>query len=350
MIELKHITKTFHGQKALDNIYLKIRKGSVLCLLGPSGCGKTTLLRILAGLEKQDMGDVLCDGRSMGNIPPHKRNFGFMFQDFALFPHKSVIENVMFGLQMKKIRSETAKRKAVEMLELVGLSGFIRKSTETLSGGEKQRVALARSLAPSPRLLMLDEPLGSLDRSLRERLLSDLKIILAKTGTTSVFVTHDQSEAFAIADTVAVMNNGCIMQIDTPENVYTNPSSEFVARFLGHRNIFTGNKHNSGKIRTPIGDFTWNKPGTGKVKLLVKSRGISVLKNQKEMTEESSIILSGYVISSLFKGNTNHITLETANKIRLFFNVPAEVCPVRENQNISICIDLNCISEIGDNT
>ena len=219
----------------LHNVTLSLESRHILCLLGPSGCGKTTLLRIIAGLERPDRGKVLFDGTDMARIPPHRRRFGMMFQEFALFPHKNVFENVAFGLRMQKLPREEISRRTGEMLALVGLDGFGRRGVHTLSGGERQRVALARSLAPSPRLLMLDEPLGSLDRPLRERLLPELRQILKEIGITAIFVTHDHAEAFAMADVIAVFDKGRIEQMDTPENLRKSPANRTVADFLGVR-------------------------------------------------------------------------------------------------------------------
>ncbi len=201
LLQLDDIRKTYNGQTfALDGISLSVDAGEIVCLLGPSGCGKTTLLRIIAGLEKKDRGRILFKGRNLDDTPVHERNFGLMFQDFALFPHKSVAENVAFGLRMARWPAARAATRVNEMLALVDLPGHTQRSIFELSGGERQRVALARSLAPSPELLMLDEPLGSLDRKLREELMAELRKILKTVGQTAVYVTHDQEEAFEVAD------------------------------------------------------------------------------------------------------------------------------------------------------
>ena len=203
LLDVVDIKRDFNGVFALDSVDLSLEAGNLLCLLGPSGCGKTTLLRIIAGLEKTDTGTVKFDGRDLSRIPPHRRGFGMMFQDFSLFPHKNVYENVAFALQLKKESPKQIRRRVVEMLDLVGLEGFELRDVNRLSGGECQRVALARSLASEPRLLMLDEPLGSLDRVLRERLLVDLYRIIKQIGVTTLYVTHDHAEAFTVADVVA---------------------------------------------------------------------------------------------------------------------------------------------------
>jgi len=215
-------------------------EGEIVCLLGPSGCGKTTMLRIVAGLETADAGTITLDGQSLVGVPVHRRGFGLMFQDFALFPHKDVAANVAFGLRMQQLPSGQVQARVADMLDLVGLTGYERRRVYELSGGEQQRVALARSLAPGPRLLMLDEPLGSLDRALREELLNELRAILKRVGVTTLYVTHDQQEAFAIADQVLIMERGQIVQQGTPQQVYHRPASPWVARFLGLTNLLPG--------------------------------------------------------------------------------------------------------------
>ncbi len=239
MLDLRGVSKTFDsGQPVLVDIDLEIDSGEIVCLLGPSGCGKTTLLRMIAGLETPDRGRIFCQGTDLADVPVHKRNFGFMFQDFALFPHRTVGENIEFGLRMEgRSRSEIVAQVSA-MLELIGLPAhFASRSIFDLSGGERQRVALARSLAPNPRLLMLDEPLGNLDRGLRERLMVDVRSILKRVGMTAVYVTHDQEEAYAVADRIVILNAGYIVQNDTPQAVYTRPADTFVAKFLGLDNL-----------------------------------------------------------------------------------------------------------------
>lgn len=248
MLELREISKAFDGVQVLDHVSLSISDGEVLALLGPSGSGKTTLLRIIAGLETADNGQVLLDGRNLENVAVHKRRFGMVFQDYALFPHKNVGQNVGFGLRMHGWEAEQAQARVEALLALVGLGGFTERAVHELSGGEQQRVALARALAPEPELLLLDEPLGALDQALRERLLGELRAILrgaqalgkADKSITAIYVTHDQAEAFAVADTVALLRGGQIEQLDSPVAIYRKPNSPFVARFLGMENLFAG--------------------------------------------------------------------------------------------------------------
>ena len=235
MLQLRGVAKSLGGQEVLRDVSLALSEGEIVCLLGPSGCGKTTLLRIVAGLETADRGELLFRGKDLAQVPVHERNFGLMFQGYALFPHMSVEQNVAFGLRMRHI--EYVRERTREILALVGLAGMNARDVNSLSGGEQQRVALARSLAPRPALLMLDEPLASLDAGLRERLMPELRRIYTELKQTVITVTHDQREANAIADRVAVMNAGQIEQIDSPQALYARPRTAFVARFLGLGNL-----------------------------------------------------------------------------------------------------------------
>lgn len=236
MLTVEEIHVTLGDQPILRGVSLTVAAGEVVCLLGPSGCGKTTLLRVIAGLQASDSGTVQLDGHSLAGVPANRRGFGFMFQDFALFPHLNVADNVAFGLRMQGVPAQARQARVQAVLGLVNLGGFARRDVAGLSGGERQRVALARSLAPRPRFLMLDEPLGSLDAALRESVLLELNTIIRATGLAALYVTHDQREAFAIADRVAVMNAGHLEQIDTPVHLYQHPRTAFVAQFLGLNN------------------------------------------------------------------------------------------------------------------
>jgi thiamine transport system ATP-binding protein len=238
MLELVGLRVEYAGTAALDGVDLAVADREVVCVLGPSGSGKTTLLRATAGLERPTRGRVCWDGEDLAAVPPHRRQFGLMFQDHALFPHRDVLGNVAFGLRMQRIPAAAADSGARDALARVGLAGFEHRRVRELSGGEQQRVALARALAPDPRLLMLDEPLGSLDRALRERLAGELRALFVELGVTALFVTHDQDEAFALADRVVVMRSGTIEQAGAPEDVWSHPATEFTARFLGFGNVF----------------------------------------------------------------------------------------------------------------
>jgi thiamine transport system ATP-binding protein len=240
VLRVEEATVRFGGVAALERVTLEVDEGEVLAVLGPSGSGKSTLLRVVAGLVRPDAGRVLLAGRDATSVPPHRRGVGVVFQDQALFDHRDVRGNVAFGLRMQGAPREEIARRVTELLELVGLAGFERRSLATLSGGERQRVALARALAPEPRVLLLDEPLGSLDRPLRERLLGDLERIFDTLGVTALYVTHDLAEAFALGDRVAVLRRGRVAQVGTPDELWGRPASEEVARFLGQANVRDG--------------------------------------------------------------------------------------------------------------
>ena len=237
MLSVSGATVAFGRVTALDGIDLQVATGEVVAILGPSGCGKSTLLRAVAGLQPLDAGEVRWDGEDLAGVPVHRRDFGLMFQEHALFSHRDVAANVAFGLRMQKMDATGRRQRVREVLSLVGLTGFEERQIATLSGGEAQRVALARSLAPEPRLLMLDEPLGSLDRPRRDELTEELRSLLRRIGLTVLHVTHDHDEAFAVADRVAVMQSGRVARIGTPAEIWHAPRWAGVARFLGHANV-----------------------------------------------------------------------------------------------------------------
>jgi thiamine transport system ATP-binding protein len=240
VLSVENVTVRFVDEAALAGASLQVAAEETVTVLGPSGSGKTTLLRVVAGLQTPAEGRVVLDGRDLADVPPHRRGIGLVFQDHALFPHRDVFGNVAFGLRMRGDPPEAIARRTNELLELVGLAGYGRRSVATLSGGEQQRVALARALAPAPRILLLDEPLGSLDRRLRDRLLDDLAQLFQELQLTTLYVTHDQTEAFALGDRTAVMREGRVVQIDTPDALWAQPLDEDVARFLGIANVDAG--------------------------------------------------------------------------------------------------------------
>ncbi|NJQ05301.1 ABC transporter ATP-binding protein [Streptomyces lonarensis] len=237
MLRLEALTVRYGGRPVVDAVDLAVDAGETVCVLGPSGSGKSTLLRAVAGLAAPDGGRVLLGGRDQEGIPPHRRGVGLMFQDHQLFPQHDVAANVGFGLRVRGTGREERGERVARLLDMVGLVGAERRAVTALSGGEQQRVALARALAPGPRLLMLDEPLGQLDRGLRERLVVELRSLFRRLGTTVLAVTHDQGEAFALADRVVVMRDGRVEQTGSPVDVWSRPVSEFVARFLGFSNV-----------------------------------------------------------------------------------------------------------------
>jgi thiamine transport system ATP-binding protein len=237
MLRVEDVTVRFGEKVAVDCVTVEVTRGEVLAVLGPSGSGKSTLLRVICGLQQSDEGRVLLGGEDITSAPPHRRGIGLVFQDHALFHHKDVADNVGFGLRMRGDSPAEIARRVEKLLELVGLAGFEHRSVATLSGGEQQRVALARALAPEPHALLLDEPLGSLDRRLRDRLLGDLGALFAELGVTAIYVTHDQAEAFALGDRVAVMRDGQVVQIGTADELWAHPADEDTARFLGLANV-----------------------------------------------------------------------------------------------------------------
>jgi ABC-type Fe3+/spermidine/putrescine transport system ATPase subunit len=279
-LSVEGIRKSFGEKTVLDGVSLSVGTGELMALLGPSGCGKSTLLRVVAGLLPKDAGEVRIGGRDMDSTPARERGVGFVFQDYALFPRITVLENVAFGPRIRGVEEAGRNRQAREMLDLVGLSEEANRPVDQLSGGERQRVALARALAVEPKLLLLDEPLSALDVKVRERLRREIKAIQKKVGITAVIVTHDQEEAMELGDRIAVMNDGRIEQIASPREVYQEPATEFVARFVGDVNVLPGQMYHgyaySGSLAirmtggSPPREESW-------VKVILRPEDISVL-------------------------------------------------------------------------
>ena len=237
-IELKQVYKAFGSTKVLQDFNLSFEKGKFTTLLGASGCGKTTILRLIAGLEDLDQGQILCDGKDISRLPPQQRGVGIVFQSYALFPHLTVGENVAFGLKMQKSHSSDIAEKVSQALKMVELEGFEHRCIEQLSGGQQQRVALARALVIAPQILLFDEPLSNLDTNLRRTMREMIRHLQQKLGITVLYVTHDQTEAFAISDAVVVMNQGKVEQIGSPNALYHHPTSRFTANFMGEASFF----------------------------------------------------------------------------------------------------------------
>ncbi len=239
-VDLRNVTLAYGSFVAVKDVSLSIRKGEFVTLLGPSGCGKTTILRSIAGLVQPTGGEISVAGRRIDNIPIHKRNIGLVFQNYALFPHKTIFDNIAFGLKYRKVEKSQIAAKVTRALEMVRLPGVEKKLPSEMSGGQQQRIALARAIVIEPDVLLLDEPLSALDANLREEMRTELKIIQREVGITTIFVTHDQDEALAMSDRIVVMNKGLIEQVGTPEEVYRRPESRFVASFLGQSNLLPG--------------------------------------------------------------------------------------------------------------
>ena len=351
LLHVSHLAKSFADKLILDDISFEVEAGEIVCLLGPSGCGKTTLLRIITGLETAENGSITFDGHDIQSTPVHRRHFGLMFQDFALFPHKNVWDNVIFGLRMEQLAPEEIKRSGAEALALVGLQGFDQRDVHQLSGGERQRVALARSLAPRPKLLMLDEPLGALDRQLREELMIEVRRILKAARLTAIYVTHDQAEAFAIADRVAIMNAGHIEQWGTPSEVYAAPRTAFVARFLGLSNLIEGTlistAAQSAVVDTSLGQLyvttarTWQTPQA--VTLLIRPDGADLAlhpfaANSDEWFAETPAanVIAGTLREMSFRGRYTRVVAEV-NGIELVFEVESPAA-LRVGQVVKIAL------------
>lgn len=240
LLEIRNLSKTFDGQLAVDDVNLTIYKGEIFALLGASGCGKSTLLRMLAGFEMPSSGQIVLDGQDLAHVPPYQRPINMMFQSYALFPHMSVEQNIAFGLKQDRLSRGEISQRVEEMLSLVHMQEYAKRKPHQLSGGQRQRVALARSLAKRPKLLLLDEPMGALDKKLRERMQLEVADILERVGVTCVMVTHDQEEAMTMAGRIAIMNRGKFVQIGEPEEIYEHPNSRYSAEFIGSVNVFDG--------------------------------------------------------------------------------------------------------------
>ncbi len=306
IIDLKNISVAFDGETIIDNMNLYIRDKEFITFLGPSGCGKTTTLRIIAGFQEPDSGDVIFDGKIINGVPPHKRQLNTIFQRYALFPHLNVYENIAFGLRLKKTPEKEIKDAVTEMLALVNLRGFERRNISSLSGGQQQRVAIARALVVKPRVLLLDEPLGALDLKLRKDMQVELKNIQKRLGITFIYVTHDQEEALSMSDTIVVMDSGVIQQIGTPTDIYNEPKNAFVADFIGESNIIEG------VMRS---DF-WVEMAGHKFKCLDKGFGVDeevdvvVRPEDVDVVPVENAMISGIVTSTTFKGDYYEIIVE----------------------------------------
>lgn len=319
MLALIDIHKDYEGKPLLNGISFEVKPGATVCLLGASGSGKSTLLRIIAGLETPERGQVRWNGSDLSSVPAHRRNFGLVFQDYALFPHLNVFDNVAFALRLQGLPAGPIIRRVEQVLAQVNLGGFALRRVTDLSGGEQQRVALARALAPNPRLLMFDEPLGALDRALREHLLGELRNILRQTGVPAIYVTHDQDEAFTIADTIILLKDGRIAQLGAPEQVFANPASAWVAEFLGLGNVVQARLSVDGRLETAWG---WLRPREdpkpdvgGVMQVLVRPSGARLAAGAGEN------VLTGEVSDVIFRNESFRVTLAGG----LYVDLPKKV-------------------------
>jgi spermidine/putrescine transport system ATP-binding protein len=326
IIELKNISKSFSTNTVLDNFTLNIKKNEFLTLLGPSGCGKTTTLKILAGFENADSGEVYFEDKEINNLPPYQRQLNTVFQKYALFPHMNIYENIAFGLKIKKLPKKAIDQKVKEMLKLVALEGFEKRSVDSLSGGQQQRVAIARALVNEPKVLLLDEPLGALDLKLRKEMQLELKNIQKKLGITFVFVTHDQEEALSIADRLVIMKRGRIIETGKPADVYFSPKSLFAENFVGETNLLEGKIVETDEMSCVV-DFQGRMlkvPGRSrkqgeKVVVAVRPESIQLAQCAESRTSD----WRGRVEQVTFLGSTMRYEIEVADGLKLIAQAPS---------------------------
>jgi putative spermidine/putrescine transport system ATP-binding protein len=317
-VELVNLSRSFHGVPALDGLDLTVPPGTLTCLLGPSGCGKTTALRIIAGLERADSGEVRLDGRDIGPVSANKRDMGMVFQAYSLFPNLSALDNVAFGLRMRGWNSAKRRQRAGELLELVGLASQAAKFTHQMSGGQQQRVALARALAIEPRVLLLDEPLSALDAVVRVQLREEIRALQSRLGITTVFVTHDQEEALSVSDQVAVMRAGRLEQCAAPAEVYANPATRFVAEFIGTMNRLPGVVAADGGVVEVAGRRLPVRAGSE-----ASSGGVSVLIRPEALRLEVASEGTATVRQAAFRGPITRVTAELEDGTQVLSDVPS---------------------------
>ncbi|MCY3573219.1 MAG: ABC transporter ATP-binding protein [Chloroflexi bacterium] len=333
MLRLVDVSHAYGDVVSLRRLSLELTAGEILCLLGPSGCGKTTLLRIIAGLERDYSGEIQLDGVDIRPVLAHERGFGLMFQDYALFPHLSARENIAYGLKRRGDNRRDIQRQVGDWLERVGLAGLGGRDVTALSGGQMQRVALARSLAPNPRLLMLDEPLGSLDAQLRDQLALELRTLLKAAGISAIYVTHDRREAYAIADRIAIMDAGSIQQCDSPRQLYHAPATGQVARFLGLRNLYSRADNAAiWKLAEQAGALRSDTQH-----ILIHPRGISL----GRPTAAPAIGYAATFLEAVFRGENWDICLRLEGDWQLTFS--AREVPAQVGEPVRVFVALGCV-------
>ena len=297
-VELKDINKHFNNYKASDHVSFGIEKGKLIGLLGPSGSGKTTILRMIAGLEQPDSGEIIIDGKVVNDVPASKRGIGFVFQNYALFRYMTVYDNIAFGLKVQKVDKKTIDKRVKELIELIGLKGLDKRYPSQLSGGQRQRVAFARALAPNPQVLLLDEPFAAIDAKVRTELRTWLKEMVTKLGITSIFVTHDQDEAVEVADEIIITNHGVVEQMGTPLEIYKSPDTPFVAQFIGRSSVVEDYDRLKGFERIPHAD-----------KAVIRPEFVKISKSGK-LDQYISAAELGTVKEVIFKGNRMDVVVD----------------------------------------
>lgn len=330
IIELVNIKKSFGKDVILKNLNLYVRENEFLTLLGPSGCGKTTTLRLIGGFEMPDEGQILFEGKDIKDVEIYKRNINTVFQNYALFPHLNVYDNIAFGLRMKKMNENVIREKVKEMLRLINLNGFEKRKPAALSGGQQQRVAIARALVNEPAVLLLDEPLGALDLKLRKEMQFELKALQQRVGITFMYVTHDQEEALTMSDTIVVMNEGEIQQIGTPTAIYNEPKNAFVANFIGESNIVDGIFREDLLVEFSGVAFPCVDRGFG------KNEAVDVVIRPEDivLVEKDSALLNGHVKAVTFKGIHYEMLVDTGDFV---YKVQSTVQP--KDEEVGIFID-----------
>lgn len=358
VLEISKLTKKFNNFLAVDNVSLTVEEGSFFSILGPSGCGKTTLLRMISGFLYPTSGDLLIRGNDMTDVPPNRRPVNLVFQNLALFPMMNVAENIAFGLKRQKKSKAEIATKVDSILERVGLTGYADKEISQLSGGQQQRIAIARSLVLDPSILLLDEPLGALDLKLREQMKIELKKLQAEVGTTFIYITHDQSEALVMSDRVAVMNQGRFEQVDSPRNLYANPTSAFVAGFVGENNslpVKTVNNSGSFKVQTEMGlEFAVSANGniSGDANLFIRPEAV-VINPESENSELNifeiavqNILFDGAnsKILATFKGSKQEIAISLPQNEQFSHISPGDIITAGVHPG-----DCRCYPMTGEN-
>jgi len=348
-LTVSNISKSFGSFQALKEASFSVNEGELVCILGPSGCGKTTLLRVIAGLEEQSSGEIVQKGVTISNLPPDQRDFGIVFQSYALFPNLTIKKNIIFGLQTRNQSSEIIENRLNELLSLIGLESHKNKYPAQLSGGEQQRVALARALAPSPGLLLLDEPLSALDAKVRQFLRLEIKNLQKKLGVTTIMVTHDQEEALSMADRIILMNKGVIEQIGTPQELYSKPETSFTADFIGKTNLISAKKISENKFKMFGQEFNCSEPlMSEEITVAIRPEDIKI---SKQLSEPN--IIHGRVLEIEFLGSYSIGQIEVQyndQKEILICHLPIdnnEQSSIAKNSQISFSLNPNSLKIVS---